>query len=522
MKQNPENFAVESTPVLDFNKHGFKNHSEQGFGPAGIWDSDRTEVYADIDESDAMASLIGKNGSIYPITTFPYIIGRGNECDLVMQGKGISRKHAEIVFQSGRFVVNDLESLNGIKVNGYKVARVILEENDVIKLGEVSLTFRSGDAAAGGLGESGAAATGTDNTFGASPVKKVLSFVFALLAVGLVAASGYVYLQKNQSSAVASKPAVASTTAPSATAAKPANSYHSQPSVNSQPPAAVTAPASIGQSPQNASLPPPASAIAPPPSLAMAPKTSMPASKAPEPAKTVSQPTAPVAAKPVAKLAPAPSPKPAPAPKQPTINLNSQAEASTITAQNLYIQGQAKDALDELKKYIGNAAVSSTYQSQVKQTYNNLESLYGQFMDGQKAFSAGDKDRAFSIWTQFMAREQTTLGGQKSTYSRSIANKVMDEYVERGNQASNQGDYHQAYEYWKKALEIGDSVSARIALDNLDNKARQLYRQALRLEYVNTKKAREMWTEVTQLLPAGTEYNTKASAKLAWYEKWGN
>jgi hypothetical protein len=49
----------------------------------------------------------------------------------------------------------------------------------------------------------------------------------------------------------------------------------------------------------------------------------------------------------------------------------------------------------------------------------------------------------------------------------------------------------------------------------------QLYRQALRLEYVNTSKAKALWMEVTELLPPGTEYNTKASAKLAWYDKWG-
>ena len=55
MKQGLDDFIVESTPVLDLKKQsldsspGINHISEPG------WDADRTEVYADIDESDAVA-----------------------------------------------------------------------------------------------------------------------------------------------------------------------------------------------------------------------------------------------------------------------------------------------------------------------------------------------------------------------------------------------------------------------------------------------------------------------------------
>lgn len=529
MTQDSDNFTVESTPVFDFNKQSFKNHSEQGLGPAGAWDADRTEVYADIDEADAVATLVSDTGSTYPISTFPFVIGRGNECDLVLQGKGVSRKHAEIVFQSGRFVVNDMESLNGIKVNGYKIARVILEENDVIKLGEVSLTFHSGEEEGGSTGSSadrfsGVQSAADDNTFGPSPLKKVFSAIFALVAVGLLAASGYLYytknLQSNASGLAATAPADVRGNDVAEKSVSPNQSASGTDNSATNSVSAVNQAASSTQD-----TPPPTSAIAPPPSLAMSPKPAKVESAAPAPKvdKPVEAPAKPSTPK-VAAVTPASKPvaSPAPKPKQAPLNLNSQAEASRITAQNLYIQGSAPGALQELKKYIGNAAVSTTYQNSVKQTYGDLDSLYSQFTNGQKAYASGDKDLAFSIWTQFMAKEASILNGQKSSYSRSIATRVTDEYVERGNQASNEGDYHKAYDYWKKAIALGDSVSAKIALDNLENKARQLYRQALRLEYVNTKKAKAMWLEVTQLLPPGTEYNTKASAKLAWYEKWGS
>ncbi|MEE2731832.1 MAG: FHA domain-containing protein [Pseudomonadota bacterium] len=519
MNQNSDNFVVESTPVLDLKKHGLeKSHSEPGLGPAQSWDADRTEVYADIEDSDAIASLIADSGESYPITTFPFIIGRGSECDLVLQGKGVSRKHAEIVFQSGRFVVNDMESLNGIKVNGYKVARVILEENDVIKLGEVSLTFHSGEGAiepspenekqakSGLFGKRKSEVAAQDDTFGPSPAKKVASAVVLVLAVGIFAYAGVLYFQNG------SAPEGIALNAP----ASPANNPATPPAVtpprasaspNVAPPAQTVAPVVEKPAPvsqvADVAAPPPASSIAPPPSLAIAPTR---AEKVADPAPTAAVPP---------PVAPKPAPKPAP-------NLNSQAAAAQSTAQSLYIQGKAPQALDELKKYIGNAAVSASYQNRVKGSYRDIDSLYSQYTDAQKAFAAGDKDRAFSIWTDFMSRESALLDGQKSVYSRSIVTKVMDEYVERGNRASNEGDYHSAYNYWSKAVELGDSVSAKIAIDNLNNKARQLYRQALRLEYVNTNKAKAMWAEVTQLLPPGTEYHTKASAKLAWYEKWGS
>lgn len=513
MNRKSDSFVVESTPVLDLKKNGLENHSEQGMGPAQSWDADRTEVYADIEDSDAIASLVADTGESYPITTFPFVIGRGTECDLVMQGKGISRKHAEIVFQSGRFVVNDIESLNGIKVNGYKVARVILEEKDVIKLGEVTLTFHSGDSSGGSATEASEepkkglfakrdnAGAEKDDTFGPSPVKKIAGMMVVVVAIGVFAYVGLGFIQGGAgSSGLQAPPQQVAASAPSQ---QQAASSNVTPSVATPSPAVAAtpqaAPSFASPNPQVAT-PPPASSIAPPPSLAMVPK-SVETPKAAEVEASVPD---------------------KPAPKKQSPNLNSQADAARSTAISLYSQGKAPQALAELKQYIGNAAVSKSYQDRVRSTYGDIDGLYSQYTDAQKAYASGDKDRAFSSWTNFMSQESALLKGQKSAYSRSIVTKVMDEYVERGNQAFNQEDFHGAYNYWNKAIELGDSVSAKIAIDNLNNKAQQLYRQALRLEYVNTNKSKAMWAEVTRLLPPGTEYNTKASAKLAWYEKWGS
>jgi pSer/pThr/pTyr-binding forkhead associated (FHA) protein len=44
--------------------------------------------------------------------------------------------------EDGRFVVHDLRSTNGTLVNEKKVSRHVLEEGDVIGIGETSLQFR--------------------------------------------------------------------------------------------------------------------------------------------------------------------------------------------------------------------------------------------------------------------------------------------------------------------------------------------------------------------------------------------
>lgn len=518
MKQGLDEFIVESTPVLDLKKQSIDTESHTPHISEPGWDADRTEVYADIDESDAIAALTSESGESYPITTFPFVMGRGSECDLVLQGKGISRKHAEIVFQSGRFVINDLESLNGLKVNGYKVARVILEEEDTIKLGEVSLTFNSGASkASNAASEETVAPSGLfkkkastdqaeDDTFGPSPTKKLFTNIVILMAVAIFAAAGYVYLNKNSADQMAVIPSANKSPVPANTP-KPANRT---PSVQNNPVAqspVATASTSDPKPKVSATAPPPPSALAPPPSIAMA-----------KPAET--KPPAPTSVEPSAVSAPPPVAKPKPRPK--VVNLNGKAEVAMSKAERLYFGGNGAEALKELKPYVSSGSVTGATKKNVRTSYQNIEFLFGQYNQAQTSFDRGDKEAAFSLWTDFMAREQQLYSGKKSTYTRTIASKVMDEYVARGNAASAKGDYHTAYNDWQKALKIGDSVPAQLALDNLNTKAQQLYRQALRLEYVNSTKAKAMWREVTQLLPPGTEYHTKASSKLAWYEKWGS
>jgi pSer/pThr/pTyr-binding forkhead associated (FHA) protein len=67
------------------------------------------------------------------------VIGRHPNCDLVLTDTTVSRRHARLTFRDGGWVVRDLESTNGTRVNGQYVGRCRLRPGDRLELGEQSL-----------------------------------------------------------------------------------------------------------------------------------------------------------------------------------------------------------------------------------------------------------------------------------------------------------------------------------------------------------------------------------------------
>lgn len=70
------------------------------------------------------------------------VLGRAGEADLQLNDPGVSRRHAEIRLESGDFVLIDLGSTNGVRVNQVPVVRALLHDSDRIELGSTTLIFR--------------------------------------------------------------------------------------------------------------------------------------------------------------------------------------------------------------------------------------------------------------------------------------------------------------------------------------------------------------------------------------------
>jgi FHA domain len=63
------------------------------------------------------------------------VIGRHHECDVVLPSLNVSRRHARLQFRDGRWIVRDLDSTNGTRVNGAAVGRSEVRPGDEITIG---------------------------------------------------------------------------------------------------------------------------------------------------------------------------------------------------------------------------------------------------------------------------------------------------------------------------------------------------------------------------------------------------
>lgn len=99
----------------------------------------------------ASGVVIEVNGMKHPLSAPGVVIGRGNEADLKIDDPGISRRHAQItVHQSGAettVTVVDLESTNGVILNGHKVSTGVVADGSEIRLGNTVIVIRKTEVA---------------------------------------------------------------------------------------------------------------------------------------------------------------------------------------------------------------------------------------------------------------------------------------------------------------------------------------------------------------------------------------
>jgi FHA domain-containing protein len=70
------------------------------------------------------------------------LIGRSKECDVQLADPNASRRHAELRREGIAFWIVDLDSTNGIEVNGRRLKRAKLEDGDRVTIGSTQIVFR--------------------------------------------------------------------------------------------------------------------------------------------------------------------------------------------------------------------------------------------------------------------------------------------------------------------------------------------------------------------------------------------
>ena len=112
--EEEEETDAELTEMIDYAEHG---------GIVFVWEDDLTG------ESDR-----------FEISKDLFVIGRQEgDVDHVIQAKGISRKHCYISKRNGGYYIYDMQSTNGVTLNGEKIdpeREVLLEAGDTVQIGE--------------------------------------------------------------------------------------------------------------------------------------------------------------------------------------------------------------------------------------------------------------------------------------------------------------------------------------------------------------------------------------------------
>src|SRR5262245_49040086 len=78
----------------------------------------------------SLVSVCDPLATILPVRACPFVIGRGEECDLRLSNVLVSRRHAELRLVKGRLRAYDCGSLNGTAVNGKLAGRDGIELRD--------------------------------------------------------------------------------------------------------------------------------------------------------------------------------------------------------------------------------------------------------------------------------------------------------------------------------------------------------------------------------------------------------
>lgn len=79
------------------------------------------------------------NDRRYPLTARRTTIGRGSSADIVVDAKGVSREHCQIIWDGQRAEVADLGSTNGTELDGVGISRHPLPDRGVLGVGQARI-----------------------------------------------------------------------------------------------------------------------------------------------------------------------------------------------------------------------------------------------------------------------------------------------------------------------------------------------------------------------------------------------
>lgn len=91
-------------------------------------------------------------GDIIPLQGNSLKVGRRESCDIVLRFPNVSAHHCQLSLVDGYWFVKDLESRNGVKVNGIQVSESCLRPGDILSVARHKYEVRYSPADLGAVG----------------------------------------------------------------------------------------------------------------------------------------------------------------------------------------------------------------------------------------------------------------------------------------------------------------------------------------------------------------------------------
>ena len=92
-------------------------------------------------EVEREVAVLSWDGQTKRVDKRRVVLGRSRECDIQVEDANVSRRHAELRQEGATYWIVDLDSTNGIEVNGRQVKRAKLEWGDTFTVGATEVTF---------------------------------------------------------------------------------------------------------------------------------------------------------------------------------------------------------------------------------------------------------------------------------------------------------------------------------------------------------------------------------------------
>lgn len=107
---------------------------------------ERTQIMEPVDDTPdnlppREAYLVLDNGQQVAMTRPIINVGRHRDNHIVLDNPSVSRHHCQLKLRFGRYIIYDLHSKAGTRVNGYEIQEHRLESGDTINLGNTQMVY---------------------------------------------------------------------------------------------------------------------------------------------------------------------------------------------------------------------------------------------------------------------------------------------------------------------------------------------------------------------------------------------